>query len=130
MGEQAFELAVRYATTRPVMGGLLSDQQLTRDRIAGMRLKLDLATLLTLDAIRMDPADTSLRMRASQAKVAATEAAWEVTDCAMQLHGGMGYSRDSFVELLHRAVRAGRIYEGTSEVQRVLIQAPLILREL
>ena len=87
---------------------------------------LDAALLLTLRAAARKQAGLPYTREASMAKLFATEKAGQICDLALQVHGGYGYTRDFPVERAYRDVRVTRIYEGTSEIQRLVIARELI----
>ena len=94
--------------------------------LADCRTELDAAWLLTLRAARLLDAATRRAAETSMAKLFASEACGRVVDRMVQLHGGYGYSRDYAVERLYRDARVTRIYEGTSEVQRLVIAREML----
>ncbi|MDW8364189.1 MAG: acyl-CoA dehydrogenase family protein, partial [Myxococcales bacterium] len=127
--QRALDEAVRHVGSREQFGGPLSRLQAVRMRLADMACDVEAARLLVYRAARRadgaDPDDASARdeiaRTAAMAKLVATEAAQRVVDHAVQLHGGLGVTRGHAVARLYEEVRALRIYEGTSDVQRVLI---------
>ena len=88
---------------------------------------LDAAELMTLRAAARQDRRASFSHEAAMAKLFATEHAWKICDLALQVHGGYGYVRDFPVERALRDVRVTRIYEGTSEIQRLVIARNLAL---
>jgi acyl-CoA dehydrogenase len=122
LAQRALDEAVSYARERRQFGSALADFQMTRAAIADMATELDAARLLVYRAAwtRDSGAPRGTR-EASMAKLFATEAAQRIIDHAVQIHGGLGVQRGVVVERLYREVRAMRIYEGTSEVQRLVI---------
>ena len=122
LARRAFDEALRRATTRKLFGAPLADLQLTQAALADMALKIDAAALLVYRAAwAKDSGGARVTREAAMAKLYATEAAQEVIDAAVQLHGGWGVVVGTPVERLYREVRALRIYEGASEVQKVVI---------
>jgi acyl-CoA dehydrogenase len=119
---RALREARAYAQARRQFGAPLSDFQMTRAALAEMATELDAARLLVCRAawLKDDGADR-ITSAASMAKLYATEAAQRIVDSAVQIHGGAGVVRGHVVERLYREVRALRIYEGTSEMQRLVI---------
>jgi acyl-CoA dehydrogenase len=100
----------------------LSEFQATRLAVADMATELDAARLLVYRAAwTKDRGAARVTRESSMAKLYATEAAQRIVDAAVQIHGGIGVMRGSVVERLYREVRALRIYEGTSEIQRLVI---------
>ncbi len=124
MAGRAFEEAVKHAKRRILFGQPLSDFQLTQAKIADMATELQAAKLLVYRAAILKDQDKHWRIimrAASMAKLFATEMAARVIDQSVQIHGGMGIVKGNPVERLYRASRALRIYEGSSEVQRITI---------
>ncbi|WGR61694.1 acyl-CoA dehydrogenase (plasmid) [Paracoccus ferrooxidans] len=108
-------------------GGTLADQQLVQGHLADMALKVDAAALLVYRAAwAKDQGAPRITREAAMAKLYATEAAQEVIDAALQLHGGDGVRHGIAVEALYRDIRALRIYEGASDVQRVVIARAIL----
>ena len=127
MARRALDEAVRYATSRKQFGRLLAEHQLIQDKLADMVTELDAARLLVYRAAYLKDMGTARVTReASEAKLFATEAACRIIDSAVQIHGGAGLVRGSVVERLYRDVRALRIYEGTSEIQKLIIASQLL----
>jgi acyl-CoA dehydrogenase len=105
-----------------VSGGTLADFQMVQGHIADMALEVDAAALLIYRAAwTKDQGAARVSREAAMAKLYATEAAQRVIDTAVQLHGGDGVRHGFMVESLYREIRALRIYEGASDVQRVVI---------
>lgn len=127
MARRALDEAVRYATTRKQFGRLLAEHQLVQEKLADMITELDAARLLVYRAAHLkDSGAVRVTREASEAKLFATEAAGRIVDQAVQIHGGAGLVRGSVVERLYRDVRALRIYEGTSEIQKLVIASQLL----
>ncbi|HEX7121729.1 MAG TPA: acyl-CoA dehydrogenase family protein [Gemmatimonadaceae bacterium] len=119
---RALDEAAAHARTRMVFGQALADLQLTRARIADMATAIDAAALLVYRAAwARDTGAAHTTREAAMAKLFATEAAQNVIDDAVQLLGGRGVLSGSPTERLYREVRSLRIYEGTSEIQRLVI---------
>ena len=119
---RALEEAVSRVKTRQIQGQALAEMQLVQGHIADMALKIDAAALLVYRAAwAKDSGAERVTREAAMAKLYATEAAQEVIDMAVQLHGGDGVRQGSVVERLYREIRALRIYEGASDVQRIVI---------
>ncbi len=126
---RALAESVAHARSRRVFGQALGEHQLTKARLADMALAVDAAALLVYRAAWARDRNLGRTTReAAMAKLFATEAAQRVVDDAVQLLGGRGVVAGAPVEQLYREVRALRIYEGTSEIQRLLI-ADQILRQ-
>ena len=127
---RALQEAVTYASRRRQFGSALSDFQTTRIALADMATELDAARLLVYRAAwTKDGGAARVTRESSMAKLFATEAAQRIVDRAVQIHGSLGVTRGTIVERLYREVRALRIYEGTSEIQRLVI-AEQVLKAL
>lgn len=125
IAEAAFGSGLRYVADRRAFGQRVLDFQNTRFVLADSRTDLDAAWLLTLRAAKLLDEGRRARMETSMAKLAASEACGRVVDRMVQLHGGYGYSREYLIERLYRDARVTRIYEGTSEIQRMVIAREL-----
>ncbi len=122
LARRALDEAVRRARSRRLFGKALADFQMTKATIADMATTIDAAALLVYRAAwRKDAGARRVTREASMAKMFATEAAQGVIDSALQLFGGEGVVRGSVVEELYREIRALRIYEGATEVQKLII---------
>ena len=127
MAHRALDEAVRYAGSRKQFGRLLAEHQLIQEKLADMVTELDAARLLVYRAAHLkDSGAARVTREASEAKLFATEAASRIIDQAVQIHGGTGLVRGSVVERLYRDIRALRIYEGTSEIQKLIIASQLL----
>ena len=127
MARRALDEALVYATSRRQFGRVLAEHQLIQEKLADMVTELDAARLLVYRAAYIkDAGTTRITREASEAKLFATEAAGRIVDSALQIHGGTGLVRGSVIERLYRDVRALRIYEGTSEIQRLVIAGQLL----
>lgn len=127
MAGRAIDESVLYAKSRQQFGRPLSGQQLIQGKLADMATRFEAARLLVYRAAHLK--DTTLEgstREASEAKLFATEAAGQIVDQAVQIHGGTGLVRGTVVERLYRDVRALRIYEGTSEIQKLVIANQLL----
>jgi acyl-CoA dehydrogenase len=112
---------------RRLGSGTLADNAVTQASLADMATGIDAAALLVARAAwAQDTLPADNRRAAAMAKLFATETAQAVIDHAVQLHGGMGVTRGAMVESLYREIRALRIYEGASEVQRQIIARELL----
>jgi acyl-CoA dehydrogenase len=123
--------ALRESRTRAIarrqFGSALADFQMTQAALADMATELDAARLLVYRAAWLkDQGQERLTAESAMAKLFATEAAQRIVDRAVQIHGGIGVERGSVVERLYREVRPLRIYEGTSEIQRIVIARQVI----
>jgi alkylation response protein AidB-like acyl-CoA dehydrogenase len=125
LAEAAYEAAVSYAHEREAFGSPIGRFQMIQQKIADMKTRLEAARLLTFNAAlaKMRSADSGQRFttEASMAKLFASETAMSVTHQAVQIHGAMGYSRELPVERYFRDAKVTEIYEGTSEIQRLVI---------
>lgn len=122
----ALERASAYATQRRQFGRPIGDFQMVRSALARGRADVEAARLLTLRAAWLRDTGRPFTREASQAKLFASEMAQRVTRTAVQTFGGYGYMRESAVERFARDARATTIYEGTSEVQRLVIARQLL----
>jgi acyl-CoA dehydrogenase len=119
---RALDEALARVKARRIQGQPLADLQMVQGHLADMALKIDAAALLVYRAAwAKDQGAPRITREAAMAKLYATEAAQEVIDMAVQLHGGDGVRHGSVVERLYREIRALRIYEGASDVQRIVI---------
>ena len=126
LAEAALAEGVRYARERAAFGKPLGEFQNTQFVLADCRTELDAAWLLTLRAARLLDAGERAQAETSMAKLFASEACGRVVDRMVQLHGGYGYSREYAVERIYRDARVTRIYEGTSEAQRMVVARELL----
>jgi len=127
MARRALDESVSYAKSRAQFGKKLAEHQLIQEKLADMATELDAARLLVYRAAYLkDAGDERSTRQASEAKLFATEAAFRIIDQAVQIHGGSGLIRGEVVERLYRDVRALRIYEGTSEIQKLIIANQLM----
>ena len=119
---RALDEALTRVTSRQVQGAPLSELQMVQGHIADMALDVDAAALLVYRAAwTKDSGAPRVTREAAMAKLFATDQAQKVIDKAVQLHGGDGVRNGEAVERLYREIRALRIYEGASDVQRVVI---------
>lgn len=124
---RALDEAVSRVTTRHVQGAPLSDLQMVQGHIADMAVDIDAAALLIYRAAwTKDSGAPRITREAAMAKLFATDQAQRVIDKAVQLHGGDGVRSGETVERLYREIRALRIYEGASDVQRVIIARQIL----
>jgi alkylation response protein AidB-like acyl-CoA dehydrogenase len=121
----AYEATLAYVKERKAFGAPIGTFQMTQAKIADMRCKLDAATLLTLRAAwqkgEFEKGGARFSNEAAIAKLTASEAAMWITHQAVQIHGGMGYSKEMPLERYFRDAKITEIYEGTSEIQRLVI---------
>jgi alkylation response protein AidB-like acyl-CoA dehydrogenase len=121
MARAAFETARDYAKERITFGKPIAEHQAIAFRLADMATKIETARQMVLHAAALREAGKPCLTEASMAKLVASEMAEEVCSAAIQIHGGYGYLADYPVERIYRDVRVCQIYEGTSEVQRLVI---------
>jgi len=121
MGEAALAAAVDWARQRQVGGEPLAAKQGIQWKLADMKTRLEAAWLLTLQACAKRQAGVPYSMESSMCKLFASEAAAFITDEALQIHGGYGFTRELPLERYVRDARIMRIYEGSSEIQRTVI---------
>lgn len=127
MARRALDEAIRYASARQQFGRPIAEHQLVQGKLSEMVTELDAARLLVYRAAyTKDTTGGRVTREASEAKLFATEAAGRIIDSAVQIHGGAGLVRGSVVERLYRDIRALRIYEGTSEIQKLVIAGQLL----
>jgi acyl-CoA dehydrogenase len=127
LAQAALDLALAHARRRVQFGQPLAQFQLVQAKLADMATELRAARLLVYSAARLKDAGAArVTLESSMAKLYATEMAHRVIDQAVQIHGGEGVLRGSPMERLYREARAARIYEGTSEIQRLIIARQLL----
>jgi len=124
--DRLIERCVEHLKLRTQGGRRLADYQGLQWMLADMAVQRDSARLLVERAIATLMRGERGTLEASVAKLQATEAVGRIADCAVQIHGGMGYMRDAGIETVYRDVRITRIYEGTSEIQRNIIAQQLL----
>jgi butyryl-CoA dehydrogenase len=126
IAQGAFEAALSYAQQRQAFGHPIADFQAIQFMLADMATELDAARLLARRAAWKQDSGARFTMEASIAKLFASEMSTRVTHKAIQIHGGYGYSREYPVERNYRDARITEIYEGTSEIQRLVISASVL----
>jgi acyl-CoA dehydrogenase len=127
LGQAALDLALAHARRRMQFGQPIAHFQAIQAKLADMATELRAARLLVYSAARLKDAGAArITLESAMAKLFATEVAHRVVDQAVQIHGGEGVLRGSPIERLYREVRAPRIYEGTSEIQRLIIARQLL----
>lgn len=127
IGSAALKAALAYAKQRVQFSSPLADYQAIQFKLAEMATELDAARALVYRAaINKDLGGANTSRASSMAKLFATEAAGRAVDQAVQIHGGVGVLKGSAVERLYREIRALRIYEGTSEIHKVIIARSLL----
>ncbi|HSX64271.1 MAG TPA: acyl-CoA dehydrogenase family protein [Pseudoxanthomonas sp.] len=117
----AYEATIAYVKERKAFGAAIGTFQMTQAKIADMKCKLDAALLLTLRAAWVKGQGQRFTNEAAIAKLTASEAAMWIAHQAVQIHGGMGYSKEMPLERYFRDAKITEIYEGTSEIQRLVI---------
>ena len=126
LAEGALETTIEYVKERKQFGRSIAQFQNTQFQLADMATKVEAAKLLVYKAAMAKATQKSYSFEAAQAKLYAAEVAMEVTTKAVQLHGGYGYIREYNVERMMRDAKITEIYEGTSEVQRMVISGSLL----
>ena len=121
MARAAFEAALRYSKDRVTFGKPIFEHQAVQFRLADMATRIEAARQLTHHAASLKDAGRPCLKEAAMAKLFASEMAESVCSAALQIHGGYGYLSDFPVERIYRDVHVCQIYEGTSDVQRILI---------
>jgi len=121
MARAAYEHALAYAQDRQAMGKAIFDHQAVNFRLADMATQCHAAELMVLHAAALRDAGKPCLKEAAMAKLFASEMAEKVCSAALQVHGGYGYLEDYPVERIYRDVRVCQIYEGTSDIQRLII---------
>jgi alkylation response protein AidB-like acyl-CoA dehydrogenase len=122
----AYELALAYSKERKAFGKTISQHQAIQFKLADMATEIDAARLLCLKAAWLKDQKQDYGLAASMAKLFASRVAMETTVEAVQIHGGYGYVKDFHVERLMRDAKITQIYEGTSEVQKIVISRALL----
>jgi alkylation response protein AidB-like acyl-CoA dehydrogenase len=127
IAQGAFDESLKYAKERQAFGQAIAEFQAIQFKLANMATEIEAARLLTLQAATMkDAGHKRTGYYASMAKLFASETANRVCADAVQIHGGNGYSRDYPVERMYRDARVTTIYEGTSEIQRIVISRGIL----
>ncbi len=126
IGQAALEEALRYASQRRQFGVPIERHQAIQSMIADMATLVDAAKLLTYRAAALRDKGKPFSQESAMAKLFASEASSKITDMAVQIHGGYGYSKSYPVERYYRDARVTRIYEGTSEIHRMVIARGLM----
>jgi alkylation response protein AidB-like acyl-CoA dehydrogenase len=122
----AYELALNYAKERKAFGKKLSEHQAIQFKLADMATKIDAARLLIWQAATLKDQKKDFVKAAAMAKLYASQIAQDVTTEAVQIHGGYGYVKEFHVERLMRDAKITQIYEGTSEIQKMVISRELL----
>jgi alkylation response protein AidB-like acyl-CoA dehydrogenase len=124
--QSAYDLSLEYAKTRKQFGAQIGSYQLVQRMIVEMRLRIDASRQLVRRAARAIDRGMPARLECSVAKLYAAQAAHEVADYALQVHGGIGYSEDYPIERIFRDTRGATIPEGTNEIQTLIIARELL----
>jgi alkylation response protein AidB-like acyl-CoA dehydrogenase len=126
LAQAALDEAIDYAGDREQFGQPIGEFQAVQHKLAEMHTRTQASRLLTLDAARRDDAGETVRTAAAMAKYFASEGAVDVTNEAVQIHGGYGYTTDFPVERFYRDAKVTTIYEGTTEIQKGIIARDLL----
>ena len=126
LASRCLEEAIKYSTQRQAFGKNISSFQTIQFKIADMSTQLDASRLLAYRAAYLADQGQPFSKESAMAKLFASEAANKIAYEALQIHGGYGYSKDFLIEQLYRDARALTIYEGTSEIQRIVISRYLL----
>lgn len=126
IAQGAYELALEYSKQRKAFGKPISEHQAVAFKLADMATKIEAARLLVYKAAWLKDQGLNFDLASSQAKLYASEVAMWVTTEAVQIHGGYGYVKEYHVERLMRDAKITQIYEGTSEVQRIVISRNIL----
>jgi butyryl-CoA dehydrogenase len=126
IAKAAIDKSVAYAKERKAFGGVIAGLQAIQFMVADMTVEYEAARLLTLRAAAMKDKGVKHTAESAMAKLFASEAATHITHKAIQIHGGYGYTTEYAVERHYRDARITELYEGTSEIQRIVIAASML----
>lgn len=126
LAKGAFELSVKYSTERHTMGVPINQHQAIQIKLAQMSMKISAAELLVMKAALMEDEGKDVTRESSEAKLFASTIANDIAREAVQIHGGYGYVREYLVERMMRDAKITEIYEGTSEIQHIVIARDVI----
>jgi len=126
LARAALEHAARYATQRSQFGRTIAEQEMVQAMLADAATSVEAARLLTWRAARLRDAGQPINAASSMAKLYASDTAMRVATDAVQIYGGAGYSRDNPVERFMRDAKGAQIYEGTNQIQRLVVAQHLI----
>lgn len=126
IAQASLEAAIKYSKERKAFGKPIAELQAIQFKLADMATKVEAARLLTLQAASLKDQHKDFAMHAAMAKLFASRTAMECADEAIQIHGGYGYVREYLVERYLRDAKITEIYEGTSEIQRIVIARHLL----
>jgi len=124
--KEAYELALKYAVERQQFGRPIADFQAVQFKLADMAVRIYTMEQIVYDCAKKVDRGESATLESSIVKLYCTEAASQVIDEAIQIHGGMGFSRELPLERMYRDARVTRIFEGTNEIQRHVIAGELL----
>jgi alkylation response protein AidB-like acyl-CoA dehydrogenase len=124
--QRALDEALAHSLARPMFGKTLADLQLTQAALADMATEIDAARLLTYRAAWLRDQGAPVTKEVAMAKMAATESAQRTIDRAVQMFGGRGVEHGQIAERLYRDIRALRIYEGATEVQKLIVEREIL----
>jgi alkylation response protein AidB-like acyl-CoA dehydrogenase len=122
----AFELALKYSKERKAFGTEISNHQAIQFKLADMATEIEMARLLCLKAAWLKDQHLNYDQASAMAKLFASETAMKTTIEAVQIHGGYGFVKEYHVERLMRDAKITQIYEGTSEIQRIVISRGIL----
>jgi alkylation response protein AidB-like acyl-CoA dehydrogenase len=126
IAQGAYELSLKYSKERKSFGKPISEHQAIAFKLADMATKIEAARLLCLQAARMRDMGQDIALQGAMAKLYASTVAMEVATEAVQVHGGYGYVREFHVERMMRDAKITQIYEGTSEIQKIVISRHIL----
>lgn len=126
LARAALEHAARYASQRTQFGRTIAEQQMIQAMLADAAVAVEASRLLTWRAARLRDAGASINVASSMAKLFASDTAMRVATDAVQVYGGAGYSRDNPVERFMRDAKGAQIYEGSNQIQRLIIAQQLV----
>ena len=126
IAQGAYELALKYSNERKAFGKEISKHQAIAFKLADMATKVEAARLLVLKAAWLKDQGLNYDKESAMAKLYASEVAMEATVEAVQIHGGYGFVKEYHVERLMRDAKITQIYEGTSEIQRIVISRAIL----
>ena len=126
MAERMLKDALNYATERKQFGQPIANFQLIQGMLADSKAEIYAAKCMVLDAARKRDAGQNVTVEASCAKMFATEMCGRVADRCLQIHGGAGYISEYAIERFYRDVRLFRLYEGTTQIQQIIIAREMI----
>lgn len=130
IAEAAYEAALNYSKERHQFGPAISEHQAIAFKLADMQVKLSAAELMLFKAAWLKDSGHPFTLEASQAKLFCSEISNEIASDALQIHGGYGYTKDYHVEKYFRDARVTTLYEGTSEIMRLIISRAILSADL